>query len=240
MGIGLNGIVALVDLHRRCGAFGRTVQIGRQGLFVVDHERPSIDLVLREHGIGESLAAIAGSDHFADEHLLPRFGADPILAADASDYEGATIIHDFNSPIGPDHHGQFDTLIEFGSLEHIFNVPVALANMMKMLKVGGRLISNAPSNNWLGHGFYQIGPELPFRVYQPENGFELLSVKLFGMDDAPVELADKGTAGMRNEFGYTRQTTDLVTIARKIADVEPFRRWPQQGDYAHAWEASAG
>jgi hypothetical protein len=240
MGIALTGIIALVDLHRRFGPFGRTVQIGRQGLFVVDHERPWADLALREQGIGESLAAIAGSDHYADEHLLPRFGADPIDAADASDYEGATIIHDFNSPIGQEHHGQYDTLIDFGSLEHIFNVPVALANMMKMLKIGGRLVSIAPSNNWLGHGFYQIGPELPFRVYQPENGFELLSVKLFGVQDVPMELTDKGAAGVRNEFGYTRQATDLVTIARKTAEVEPFRRWPQQGDYAHIWDASAG
>jgi hypothetical protein len=229
----------LIDLHKRHGSFGKTVQIGRQGLYVAPHERLAADEALRAYGIAQSLDAAVGSDHFADLRLLPLFGAGPILAADASDYEGATIVHDFNEPIAAEHHGQFHTLLELGSLEHIFNLPVALANLMRMLRLGGRLMSFSPANNWLGHGLYQLGPELMFRVFQPENGFRVESVRLAFVDGEVVELMDAGGQGYRNEIGQTVGATDLITVATKIADVEPFRRWPQQGDYAHAWKGWA-
>lgn len=236
MGIALSGLNALLDLHSRFGDFGKTVQIGRQGLYIAAHEQAAADAAVRAHGLADSLSAIVASDMFADTNLLARLGAHPVMAADASPYEGATIIHDFNDPIPVEYHGLFNTLIESGSLEHIFNVPVALANMMRLLAIGGRLVSIAPANNWLGHGFYQLSPELPFRVFQPENGFRIISVKLVEGDGRSVELTDRGAEGYRNELGATSGTTDLITIAQKISDVAPFARWPKQGDYAHAWE----
>ncbi len=239
MGIALSGLIALLDLHKRYGSFDSTVQIGRQGLFVGEHERARADDAVRSHGLADSLSELIGSDVFADEHLLPALGAVPIVAADASNYEGATIVHDFNEPIPPEFHGRFDTLIDFGSLEHIFNVPVAITNMMKMVKLGGRISSIAPANNWLGHGLYQIGPELPFRVFQPANGFETISVRLVGSSGSSIELTDQGAVGIRNEIGMTNEPMEVITIARKVADIAPFRRWPQQGDYASAWEQSA-
>lgn len=240
MGVALSGLNALLDLHSRFGEFGKTVQIGRQGLYIAHHEQAAADAAVRAHGLADSLGAIVATDIFADTNLLPRLGAHPVTAADASPYEGATIIHDFNDPVPSAYHLQFDTLLEFGSLEHVFNLPVALANIMRMLKVGGRLMSLNPANNWLGHGLYQFGPELPFRVYQGENGFRIVSVKLVGIGDQPIELIDTGAAGMRNEIGTTAGPVDIITIAEKIADVEPFARWPQQGDYSHEWDRRAG
>jgi hypothetical protein len=236
MGIDLHGLRALLDLYARYGEFGQTVQLGRQGLYISEHQHPEADSMLRRFGFEQTWGSIIGSDQFADEHLLPKLGANPIIAVDASSYEGAGIVHDFNNPIASEHHGCFDTLLEFGSLEHIFNLPVAIANMMRMLRVGGRLVSLCPANNWLGHGFYQIGPELPFRVYQPENGFRLASVTLTGQSAEPIELTDQGAHGIRNEIGGTASQNYVITIAEKISDTEPFRRWPQQGDYQHAWE----
>ena len=236
MGIALSGLNALLDLYQRFGEFGSTVQIGRQGLYLAEHDRGRADEAIRAHGLGSSFAAIVGTDQFADEHLLPALGAVPVIAADASPYEGASLVHDFNDPIPAEYHGRFDTLIDYGSLEHIFNVPMALANMMNMLKVGGRLTSIAPANDWLGHGFYQIGPELPFRVFQPFNGFEIVSVRFVGVSGKSVELTDRGAVGFRNEIMVTGEPTETITIARKIDDVVPFRKWPQQGDYVHAWE----
>jgi len=239
MGIALTGLTALIDLHGRYGAFGSTLQVGRQGIFIADNERVAADAAIVARGLGNDLASIVGTDHFADEHLLPRFGAAPVIAADASAYEGAEIVHDFNDPIPERHHRQFDTIIEFGSLEHIFNVPVAIANMMAMLKVGGRILHMWPANNWLGHGFYQLGPELAFRIYQPENGFEFVSARL-GVAGQWTDLVDQGPDGIRNERGYTAGTADLAVIAVKTAHVRPFQRWPQQGDYSHAWHRVTG
>jgi hypothetical protein len=119
------------------------------------------------YGIGQSFAD-AGSQYYA-EKLLRAFGATEIVSGDGSPYEGATFIHDFNNPLPEEITDQYDTVFDGGSLEHIFNVPVALANLMKLTRVGGRLLSVNGANNMLGHGFYQFSPELLFsRVFRAE------------------------------------------------------------------------
>ena len=78
-------------------------------------------------------------------------------------------------------------MIESGSLEHIFNFPVAITNLAGMLKVGGTLFVTTPANNLMGHGFYQFSPELMFRVFSDENGFALRDVLLFEGDYPSIE-----------------------------------------------------
>ena len=39
----------------------------------------------------------------------------------------------------PELHEQFDAVIEAGSLEQIFNFPILVGNLMRMLKTGGCL-----------------------------------------------------------------------------------------------------
>ena len=50
-------------------------------------------------------------------------GRHRIKAADASPYEDAQIVHDFNNPVPIRLHQRFDTIFDGGALEHIFNVP---------------------------------------------------------------------------------------------------------------------
>jgi hypothetical protein len=45
-----------------------------------------------------------------------------------------------------------------------FNFPVALANAMKMAKIGGHFAARTPANNQCGHGFYQFSPGLFYRI----------------------------------------------------------------------------
>jgi hypothetical protein len=54
---------------------------------------------------------------------------------DASPYEGADTIHDMNTPVPEAWHGRYDVVIDSGSLEDIFNFPVAIANLANMLRV---------------------------------------------------------------------------------------------------------
>ena len=58
----------------------------------------------------------------------------------------------------------------------IFNFPVAIRNLMRMAKVGGQVFLTTPANNFCGHGFYQFSPELAYRIFALENGFEPASV----------------------------------------------------------------
>src|SRR5689334_7760613 len=91
--------------------------------------------------------------------LAGYLGAKECVSIDYSDYEGATVTHDMNLPIGREHWNGYDAVIDAGSLEHIFHFATALSNMMRMTKVGGRVFITTPANNLCGHGFYQFSPE---------------------------------------------------------------------------------
>lgn len=115
--------------------------------------------------------------------------------------------------------------------------PQALANMMNMLRIGGRILHILPGNDWFGHGFYQFGPELFFRVYQPENGFEIVAIELtnVGSTEPWMTMTDRGQQGMRSELGSTGMPIEIMVTARKVGHVKLFSCWPQQGDYQAAW-----
>src|SRR5262249_4812315 len=73
--------------------------------------------------------------HFADDVLVPL--GYRVDAMDNSNYEGATILHDLNAPIPSSLCESYDIVWDGGTLEHVFNFPLALHNSMKMLRHGG-------------------------------------------------------------------------------------------------------
>src|SRR6266852_35042 len=80
--------------------FGRTATLGRLNLFV-DHR--SLDAVFRQHGDPVSdpdLRAMRSAGY--SEAFLRRLGARETISVDASAYEGASLVHDMNQPIGED------------------------------------------------------------------------------------------------------------------------------------------
>ena len=79
------------------------------------------------------LAAYQFGD-YSDSFLRDFLDVASLTVIDISPYEGAETIHDLNLPVPETLQGRFDAVIESGSLEHIFNFPVAVANLMKLLK----------------------------------------------------------------------------------------------------------
>lgn len=241
MGIDLWNLRFLLEAHKTYGALGETIQMGRQEIHLGEHEHPVADSMLREYGFDANFNQARDGGRYADEGLLQFLGATNVQSADASAYEGAALVHDFNDPLPVEQHQRWDTVFDGGSLEHIFNVPTALANEMNMIKIGGRLLSSLPANNWLGHGFYQFSQELPFRTFTPANGFNLTAVMFSDMaggwqfHDVLDQLRRAG-----GEIGHTSGRNGLMFMANKITHVEPFRRWSQQSDYNNEWEAFDG
>src|SRR5262245_61422406 len=113
------------------------------------------------------------------EPFLEMLGASEICSFDASGYENATHIHDLNLPIAENIKNRFSMVLDGGTLEHIFNFPVAIKNCMEMVEVGGHFIGVTPANNFCGHGFYQFSPELFFRIFCAKNAFKLVRMVLF-------------------------------------------------------------
>jgi len=114
---------------------------------------------------------------------------------------------------------------------------------MRMLKIGGFMYLTLPANNLCGHGFYQFSPELMFRIFTRDNGFELKRVMLAearfpGTELAPArgvyQVADPARIGSRVGLLSSRPAM-LMVEARKTSGAELFERTPQQSDYAAAW-----
>jgi hypothetical protein len=179
VGLNIDGTRSLMYAKTQGVCFSRTAMIGRPELHLsADALRTNLldfgyFAAASEH---DDLINKAGG--FA-EPLLTALGAIEICSFDASDYEGASNVHDFNFPIDESVKNRFTAVIDGGTLEHIFNFPVAIKNCMELVAVGGHFIGITPTNNWLGHGFYQFGPELFFRIFSVANGFRIVRMIMF-------------------------------------------------------------
>jgi SAM-dependent methyltransferase len=164
------------------------------------------------------------------------FGA--VETLDISAFEGAGITHDMNEPIPAELFGEFDFILDGGTLEHVFNVPVAMENLFQMLRPGGRLIGVNPLNGAPGHGFYQFSPELVFGFWKRRCGCRVhrclaLPVKARWQ---PVPLADSQEVGRRNRFGrkLDRLRADLYYEVEKTPDSRMHSK-TLQSDYVARW-----
>jgi hypothetical protein len=229
---------------RASGAsFASVLTIGRQKLTLHPREVKAL-----EAEFGLNAADLVSAEGFADCFFRDALGAVRLDTMDASAYEGASIVHDLNVPIGDELCERFDAVIDGGSLEHIFDIPTALASLMRMVKLGGRMLLVNPANNLCGHGFYQFSPELAFRAFGPEQGFELERVALVEYRFPIVELSgasavldvtDPSQMGRRVQRQSWRPAM-LMIQARKTRHLpEPFAVAPQQSDYAKLWQAKS-
>ena len=214
--------------------FGRTATLGRQNLYVTKNDL--IEL-LREYAVrSETHNDWPSTLEFADE-LFRLLGSKEYVTFDASAYEGASEVHDMNYPIAEQHRGVFDVVIDGGTLEHIFNFPTAIRNCMEMVRVGGHLFLQTPTNNFCGHGFYQFSPELYYRILSAENGYRV--ERMVAYETYPhspwYDVADPAAIGARVELVGSRHRILLLIHARRIEEKPILTQPPQQSDYATAW-----
>ena len=189
----------------------------------------------RAQGIGtsEQLERLDLSEGYS-ERFFELLGSERVESMDASDYEKATIIHDLNLPVPSSLHGRFTCVVDGGTIEHVFHFPNAIKSCMDMLAVGGHYIGLTPANNQMGHGFYQFSPELYYRVFSAENGFEVRTMLVRSASEW-YEVADPKTLRERTELVNAVPVT-LVVIARKNKVVDVLQT-PQQSDYVAAWKS---
>jgi hypothetical protein len=216
--------------------------LGRQELQHFDPR--SLASLLSEYGYpatADQAEAILRDEGGFCEPLFRFLGARRIDSIDNSSYEGASIVHDMNQPIPDRLKSSYTAVIEGGCIEHIFNFPVVMSNCMQMLAVGGKFLSITIGDGGMGHGFYQFSPELFFRVFDQENGFEMERMIVFDpMGGAHwYEVSDPKRVGRRVE-AHARGSIHLFVQARKIADIPVFVSAPQQSDYVVVWDQTAG
>jgi hypothetical protein len=220
--------------------FTDTLMVGRQDLIVPPAQLQRVFSIL---GIDRDAEAFV-REHRYGEGFFSLMGASNVSSMDYSSYEEAAIIHDLNLPISADLRGRYSVVYDGGTLEHVFNVTQALKNCMEMVRVGGHFLQVNMANNFMGHGFWQFSPELIFRAFSPANGYQVEAVFLrevlpyggwIGRNDIWYKVLDPDEIRQRVELCNAFRTY-IVTIARRVADVEIFAQPPQQNFYSGAWE----
>ena len=242
MGLLIDNVRFMLDARQKGCQFGRVATIGRQNLFVRPSEVSRLCQEFSDLGVSiEDTPTVFGD--YCERFLKHCLGSDTVDSIDFSDYEQASVLHDMNYPIPTDMHGAYDVVIDAGSLEHIFNIPVAFANCMQMVRKGGYVFLFLPANNLCGHGFYQFSPEFFYRVFNKDNGFEVQSLVLkphpypgpeLSGSTACYEVRDPDE--LRCRIGLVSSVpVQAMVAAKRIGGVQPFTKMPMQSDYTHQW-----
>ena len=154
---------------------------------------------------------------------------------DMNDYEGANVLHDLNKPIPKKLRASYDLVVEAGTLEHVPDFLMGFENVKSMVRVGGDLMIIAPANNFLGHGCYQLSPELFFRGLSISQGFKIkyLLIHEEGLFGGKwFTVPDSKILGRRVDVA-TRRATYICLIATRVADVT--NDLQNQSDYESLW-----
>jgi SAM-dependent methyltransferase len=241
MGINFCEATALLSVRRSRSTVAQPAAhddiacIGRPELFLSKTDMASLDAAFQ---LGWSERhPVLGESRFADG-FLKAIGFTSVHSVDASDYEGADLIHDFNEPLPATLRDRFSLVYDCGTLEHVFNVAQGLENAMAMVRPGGTIVLSNPANGQCGHGFYQFSPELLHRLFTA-NGWTV-SVHLVGMlrPHRWMRAVDPKDFGRRVQF-MSSEPLQAITIACKPMNPGPFVR-PSQSDYAEQrWTAEA-
>jgi len=159
---------------------GRVLTLGRQEVHLTYNEFIALAAC---HGHLLSLLGrpiLKNQDgHISDVDFFKLLGYDEVVAVDVVDEGSPEIKADLNVPWTsvPIQVPPFDLVVDGGTLEHVFNVLQALANIHRMLKVGGKVVHMLPASNFVDHGFWSFSPKLLARYYLG-NKYELTRLAL--------------------------------------------------------------
>ena len=236
MGFDYNGIKLLLNSKKEGVDFTKSVTLGRQEIHVSPKE---LFKLFKGFGVQKDLDSepiIKMNDYC--ESFLRCLGSQITDSIDASEYENATIIHDLNSPIASDLKGKYSVVIDGGTLEHVFNFPIAIKNSMDLIELNGYYIGMSPTNNFFGHGFYQFSPELYFRIFSESNGFKIHRMFFYTSEKNSKVFEVSDPASVKSRVNLANSVPSyLFVLAKKISNEDVFKIIPQQSDYINiSWE----
>lgn len=211
-----NAYQFLKDLSKHHN-FGRTLTLGRQELNNIN-------------------GYINGS--FAEELIRKEFKAEVVDSLDISSFENASIIHDLNVTIKNYLRDSFDVVFDGGTLEHIFNFPLAIKNVMEMVRVDGYLVLHTVTNNYCGHGFYQFSPELFYSILNETNGYNIERMVIHSVGSSCknwYNVMNPLKINSRVEL-ISHLPMMLLVLAKRIKSASIFYSFPLQTDYIPRWK----
>jgi hypothetical protein len=228
---------------KRAPFHGRLLLLGQGDMYFAYYQLEQMAQIARYDLKSDVLLVDAEKPHLRDKgyvrcrEVFLKLGFSDVDVLDYSEFEGANVIHDLNSPNAPSKLvGAYDVIIDHGTLEHIFHLPNALNALFSLLRVGGRLITSSPTSGFLEHGFYMLQPTL-FADWYKTNEWEINSIQLalLGEDqeNTPPFFADY-VPGVFDSLGHGKLSPlmhSTITVATKT-EISTGNRIPMQGYYA--------
>lgn len=96
---------------------------------------------------------------FADlKAILLSKGVNKVTTLDYFD-ERADLRYDMNLPVPAHEHEKYSTVLDIGSLEHVFDTRQCIENCLKMVEVGGIYVLHTCVKGYFGHGLHVFNPE---------------------------------------------------------------------------------
>jgi len=248
MGLNYNDVRCLLEWRKTHPDGTSVLTIGRQGVYLHPRNVAALERIFAgDNDLKEWLRGYRWGD-YADEMFKSALHFRRVESLDISSFEGATITQDIGVPLARDLVGQFDLVVDGGTLEHVFNFPVAIGNLMNAARVGGFVYTQNPCNAQAGHGFYQFSPELMYRVFSEGNGFKVHYVRIaFSKTISPeltevqplYDVIDPRQYGDR-VYLMKGGPASMLCLAEKTENQEPFTRPTLQSDYEKKWQGPIG
>jgi len=215
---------------------GDTLTLGRQCFYILDDHFNSGRSLLKDYYPDTNLDSFFQEPNSSGDIFFKLIGANTIQSIDYSDYEGASIVHDMNMPVPSELHNRFDTIIDSGTTEHIFDVKTVTENIKAMLKEQGVYITISPANNFYGHGFYQFSPEFYRTVFSESNGYRIENYFLgeFTYEKYSFNVLPEPAPGQRQEIKTSPNPCYNGVIIRKLSSIDSDNY--QQSDYVDIWQ----
>lgn len=200
--------------------FSLTATLGRQTLYMSRQDLSDIWGLIFPNILVKKVDEIFNSEKTSafpyGEIIFSLLGAKSVVSYDYSSYEGASCIVDLNVPLDKEHYNKYSVVFDGGTLEHIYNFPQALTNVVNLLKPGGYFISISPANNYFGHGFYQFSPELFYSCLNESNGMRNTKVFINGHENSFFYALPVNRTGVRGELNDTKTSkTSNFVISQK-------------------------
>lgn len=186
----------------------------------------------QEYGLGWR----SNWEGYAEDYLM-KIGATSVTALDFSSYEGKVLQVDLS--VINKKNLCFDTILDFGSLEHVSNPLNAISNFLNLLKPAGVILHSNPANGSLGHGFFQFSPEFYQCVYGASNCMESIQTYLVDRSKPKVfYLVKPVQLGKRANIRFNPSNIYNVVIFKKNKNKAFVKLGNfQQQDYLGRWKS---
>lgn len=170
-------------------------------------------------------------EEYTDHIWIKKRKVDILDSIDFSDYESPTYTHDFNTPIDPKFHHQYNVIFDGWSSEHMFHIPQAFNNYHNILKKWWYYIGILPMNNHVNHGLYQFSPDFFYSLFSQERWYKTSCFVYKKWQQYRIKDLREFDEVYHANLSISSYPNLIYVIAQKIEEKEIFWEYPKQTVY---------